>query len=84
MGRRNKRKKARALALLWTEELKEQLGLSHFEGRCAYCGAPLHPGKWHWMRDEFGQRVKKCNDERNCLENRCPECEESFRKAMKQ
>lgn len=32
MGRRNKRKKARALALLWTEELKEQLGLSHFEG----------------------------------------------------
>ena len=82
-GRRNKRKKSRMLTLSWEEELKEKLGLSRFEGRCAYCGAPLRPGQWHWMYDEFGQRVRKCNDERACQKNRRPECEDSFRKAMR-
>lgn len=51
--------------------------------RCAYCGKELAPGEWHWMYDEFGQRVRKCNDERTCQENRRSECEESFRKAMR-
>jgi hypothetical protein len=35
------------------------------------------------MYDEFGQRVRKCNDERACQKNRRPECEDSFRKAMR-
>ena len=38
-----------------------------YEGRCAYCGRLLHPGGWHWMRDEFGQLVRKCNDEYYCI-----------------
>lgn len=50
---------------------------------CAYCGRRLYSGQWHWMYDEFGQLVHKCNDERACQKNRRPECEDSFRKAMK-
>ncbi len=35
------------------------------------------------LHDEFGQLVHKCNDERTCQKNRRPECEDSFRKAMR-
>ena len=43
----------------------------------------LAPGEWHWMWDEFGQRVRKCNNERRCAEHRRKTCEESYRKAMR-
>lgn len=82
MGRKNKRR--------WTDteqglqavrkELLKKRGEYH---RCAYCGRKLYLGQWYWMYDEFGQRVCKCNDERTCQANRRPECEESFRKAMR-
>lgn len=36
-------------------------------GRCAYCGKLLyHERSFHWMIDEDGQRVRKCNDEIYC------------------
>lgn len=36
-------------------------------GRCAYCGRPLlYERSFHWMYDEDGQRVRKCNDEKTC------------------
>lgn len=69
----------------WAESLQNELGIRSpsFDGRCAYCGKLVKPGQWHWMYDEFGQRVRKCNDERAFQENRRPECEDSFRKAMR-
>lgn len=69
----------------WAESLQNELGIRSpsFDGRCAYCGKLVKPGQWHWMYDEFGQRVRKCNDEQACQENRRPECEDSFRKAMR-
>ena len=51
--------------------------------RCAYCGIELHSGDWHWMWDEFGQRVRKCNNERRCASHRQEIGEESFRRAVK-
>nr|DAI30280.1 MAG TPA: hypothetical protein [Caudoviricetes sp.]DAI76238.1 MAG TPA: hypothetical protein [Caudoviricetes sp.] len=68
----------------WAESLQNELGIRSpsFDGRCAYCGKLVKPGQWHWMRDEFGQLVKKCNNERYCSAHRKAECERSFRKAM--
>lgn len=54
-----------------------------YYGRCAYCGRLLTATNWHWMRDEFGQMVKKCNNERDCSAHRRRESEKSFRKAMR-
>ena len=82
MGRKNKRRRTdteQGLQAVRKELLKKR-GEYH---RCAYCGRKLCLGQWHWMYDEFGQRVCKCNDERTCQANRRPECEESFRKAMR-
>lgn len=82
MGRKNKRRRTDTEQDLQAvrKELLKKRGEYH---RCAYCGRKLCPGQWHWMYDEFGQRVCKCNDERTCQANRRPECEESFRKAMR-
>lgn len=82
MGRKNKRRRTDTEQDLQAvrKELLKKRGEYH---RCAYCGRKLYPGQWHWMYDEFGQRVRKCNDERACQENRRPECEDSFRKAMR-
>lgn len=54
-----------------------------YYGRCAYCGRLLTATSWHWMRDEYGQLVRKCNNERRCAEHRRKTCEESYRKAMR-
>lgn len=82
MGRKNKRRQPERK--LWLHELEQELNVKRDVCyRCAYCGRELHPGEWHWMWDEFGQRVRKCNDERACQKNRRPECEDSFRKAMR-
>lgn len=83
MGRKNRRRQKdteQAIQALRKELLQKRGGEYHL---CAYCGRKLYSGQWHWMYDEFGQRVRKCNDERACQENRRPECEESFRKAMR-
>lgn len=60
-------------------------GINGFAGRCAYCGRELYDGHWHWMYDEFGQQVKKCNDERNCHRRRAeiPGMEDSFHRAIR-
>lgn len=82
MGRKNKRRKPERK--LWLHELEQKLTEKQDACyRCAYCGGELYPGEWHWMWDEFGQRVRKCNDERKCQRHRQPECEESYRKAMR-
>lgn len=53
------------------------------EGNCAYCGRPLHSGEWHYVIDEFGQLVRKCNDARSCYE-RMGECNrKSLKRALK-
>jgi hypothetical protein len=51
--------------------------------RCAFCGRLLDYGEWHWMYDEFGQRVKKCNSEAACSRQRKDAAEESYRKATR-
>jgi hypothetical protein len=33
---------------------------------------------WHWIYDEFGQRVKKCNNEAICRECRSQEGEDAY------
>ncbi len=50
---------------------------------CAYCGRPLRRGLWYWVVDEYGQRVKKCIDERGCRELRKEAAEESYQAAVK-
>lgn len=52
-------------------------------GKCAYCGRELGANDWHWMRDEFGQRVRKCNNERRCYAGRRPEADEAFKRALR-
>lgn len=72
MGRKIRRKKRQCdcnpladdLAREFPELVKK---MKPYEGRCAYCGRLLRPGGWHWMRDEFGQLVRKCNDEYDCI-----------------
>lgn len=82
MGRKNRRRQKDTEQVIQAlrKELLQNRGEYHW---CAYCGRKLYSGQWHWMYDEFGQRVRKCNDERACQENRRPECEDSFRKAMR-
>lgn len=82
MGRKNRRRRKdteKAIQSL-QKELLQNRGDYHL---CVYCGRRLYSGQWHWMYDEFGQLVHKCNDERACQKNRRPECEDSFRKAMR-
>lgn len=88
MGRKNHRRKRRCdynpLADDFAREFPNLVRkVEPYEGRCAYCGRLLRPGGWHWMRDEFGQMVKKCNNERDCSAHRRRESEKSFRKAMR-
>lgn len=53
------------------------------EGNCAYCGRSLRKGEGHWVVDEFGQLVRKCNDSRSCYE-RMGECNrKSLKRALK-
>ena len=49
----------------------------------AYCGRLLTATSWHWMRDEFGQLVKKCNNERACYNRRTDVAEKAFRRAVR-
>lgn len=65
-------------------EIHFTMPLHHGLGSCcAYCGRPLRSGGWYWMTDEFGQRVKKCKDERGCWARRRDEAEESYREALR-
>lgn len=82
MGRKNKRRQPKYNLPL--PELEQKFTRKQdICCRCAYCGLELHPGNWHWMWDEFGQRVRKCNNERRCAAQRRDIGEDAFRRAMK-
>lgn len=51
---------------------------------CAYCGAELKAPQWHWVVDEFGQRVRKCNDAWKCWEHSSVEAKASYKRALMQ
>lgn len=53
------------------------------EGTCAYCGRPLRKGEGHWVVDEFGQLVRKCNDARSCYERMGEDNQKSLKRALK-
>lgn len=53
------------------------------EGTCAYCGRPLRKGEGHWVVDEFGQLVRKCNDARSCYERMGEDNQKSLKRAFK-
>lgn len=53
------------------------------EGNCAYCGRPLRKGEGHWVVDEFGQLVRKCNDARSCYERMGTDNQKSLKRALK-
>jgi hypothetical protein len=53
------------------------------EGNCAYCGRPLRRGEGHWVVDEFGQLVRKCNDARSCYERMGEDNQKSLKRALK-
>lgn len=53
------------------------------EGNCAYCGRPLRKGEGHWVVDEFGQLVRKCNDARSCYERMGTDNQKSFKRALR-
>lgn len=54
------------------------------KSRCCYCGRILYPDAWHYMWDEYGQRVKKCNDELECYRHRKDRAEETYRNAIRE
>lgn len=53
------------------------------EGNCAYCGRPLRKGEGHWVVDEWGQLVRKCNDARSCYERMGEDNQKSLKRALK-
>lgn len=53
------------------------------EGNCAYCGRSLRKGEGHWVVDEFGQLVRKCNDARSCYERMSTDNKKSFKRALR-
>lgn len=83
VGRKNRRKLQSSVTPI--RELRNKFchKPKHFDGRCSYCGRYIYPGTWHWMYDEWCQRVKKCNDEWHCSRKRDWKQEASFRKAMR-
>ena len=53
------------------------------EGNCAYCGRPLRKGEGHWVIDEWGQLVRKCNDSRSCYERMGEDNQKSLKRALR-
>lgn len=51
--------------------------------RCAFCGRLLGSREYHYIYDEFGQRVRKCNDEARCAMHRKEQAEEAYIEAIK-
>lgn len=53
------------------------------EGNCAYSGRPLRKGEGHWVIDEWGQMVRKCNDSRSCYERMGEDNQKSLKRALR-
>lgn len=80
MARRNKRRHYQAPRIVILGKTAEKNNKPREStSRCAFCGRPLfRESAWHWMYDEFGQRVKKCNNEAICRECRSQEGEDAY------
>lgn len=85
MGRKNKRRKQKPPLLPWNREpeLNHGRGTVPHRSRCAFCGRPLGSREYHYIYDEFGQRVRKCNDEARCAMHRKEQAEEAYIAAIK-
>lgn len=80
--RRNRRRRFHGLEDIQEILDRDQKRRTYF-GHCAYCGRELASDDWHWMWDEFGQRVRKCNNERRCYAGRKPEADAAFKRALR-
>lgn len=80
MARRNKRRHYQAPRIVILGKTAEKNNKPRESvSRCAFCGRPLfRESAWHWMYDEFGQKVKKCNNEAICRECRSQEGEDAY------
>ena len=79
MGRKNRRwKHKKPLPPCTTEPAPPKI-----RSRCAYCGRLLGSCEYHYVYDEFGQRVRKCNDEAYCQAHRKEQAEEAYIEAVK-
>lgn len=78
MGRKNRRWKNKKPLPPWTTEPAPP----KIRSRCAYCGRLLGSCEYHYVYDEFGQRVRKCNDEAYCQAHRKEQAEEAYIEAI--
>lgn len=80
MARKNKRRHYQAHRIVILGKTAEKKGERPKPvSRCAFCGRPLfRESAWHWTYDEFGQRVRKCNNESICRECRSQEGEDAY------
>lgn len=53
------------------------------DNQCFISGRPLRKGEGHWVVDEFGQLVRKCNDARSCYERMGEDNRKSLKRALK-
>lgn len=44
---------------------------------------PLRKGEGHWVIDEWGQMVRKCNDSRSCYERMGEDNRKSLKRALR-
>lgn len=83
-GRAPRRDRAPRRSQEWADELMQDMhSPSRALPRCAYCGRPLAQGSWHWMRDEWGQMVRRCNDTAACWGRMSEPCRESLKRALR-
>lgn len=85
--RKNRRRRPKTFPS-WTKPIQENTDQGRqyqksAQSRCAFCGRLLDAYEWHYMYDEFGQRVRKCNNERICSSQRKTAAEEAFREALR-
>lgn len=79
MARRNKRRHYQAPRIVILGKTKKKCESPKPASRCAFCGRPLfRESALHWIYDEYGQRVKKCNNEAICRECRSQEGEDAY------
>ncbi len=80
MGRRNRRYRKSPREPIVIIQNRQQPRKA--KSRCAYCGRLLGSCEYHYVYDEFGQRVRKCNDEAYCQAHRKEQAEEAYIEAI--
>lgn len=81
MGRRNRRHRKSPREPIVIIQNRQQPRKA--KSRCAYCGRLLGSCEYHYVYDEFGQRVRKCNDEAYCRMHRKEQAEEAYIEAIR-